>query len=226
MRLVWCHPDDERDAARLAGHRSAARLRLRRTAVRSILAHYVGCDVAEVSITRSSNGKPTLNAPRIPFEFSATRTRGFALCAVARAPLGIDAEYRRCLPDAGLLASRILTEGEYAAWQDVAPAIRAERILSAWTRKEAVLKALGVGLRVPPNVIEVGWAPRSTIRWERLAAEYVLTARMMPLWLGDVTTRAELVVALATKECPSAIRVRNWHSPAEPALDKFRDRQL
>ena len=194
--------------------------------MRSIIADYVGCDVREISITRSTSGKPAVSAPLTSLHFSATRTRGFALCGVAGAPIGIDAEYRRGLPDAVALANRILTEGERAAWQCAAPATGVGRILSAWTRKEAVLKALGVGLRVPPNSVEVGWAPQTSIRWLRQAAGHALGARTLPRWVGDVTTGPELVVALAAGECPSVIRVRDWTSPVEPKLDNLRDRQL
>ncbi len=82
--------------------------------------------------------------------------------AVARDPVGVDVEQLdgRARPlggdgDPDALARLVLAEPERAALAEVDPSARARAFLVAWTRKEAVTKATGDGLRVPFSQIVV-----------------------------------------------------------------------
>lgn len=87
-------------------------------------------------------GKPFLaDHPTIHFNLSHCRTA--VACAVSRRPIGVDIESRRPVSDA--LARHVLNAEEYHA---VATAEDREiAFLTLWTRKEALLKLTGEGIR-------------------------------------------------------------------------------
>jgi phosphopantetheinyl transferase len=86
---------------------------------------------------------------------SVSHTIGALLVAVAAdCRVGVDVE---CVCDRGLTAlpRHALTQNELAAFSSTEPADRLSVFLAYWTRKEALLKAAGVGLAVEPSLIEV-----------------------------------------------------------------------
>ena len=88
-------------------------------------------------------------------ELSVSHSGDLVAVALATAPVGVDVEQldgrARELGggDPATLARMVLAEEERAALAAVDPEDRARAFLVAWTRKEAVTKARGDGLRVP-----------------------------------------------------------------------------
>ena len=78
------------------------------------------------------------------------------LVAVARGTeIGVDVEACRTGIEEWALPAHALTEGERARLEAVPIPERSEAFLSIWTRKEALLKAVGTGLAVDPRLIEL-----------------------------------------------------------------------
>jgi 4'-phosphopantetheinyl transferase len=76
--------------------------------------------------------------------------------AVARnRKIGVDIEPLRPKIEAWSIVSQALTQREYAWWTALPTEARGRAFLSLWTRKEALLKATGVGLSVDPSLVEV-----------------------------------------------------------------------
>jgi 4'-phosphopantetheinyl transferase len=75
-----------------------------------------------------------------------SHTGDLALVALADCEIGIDIEALRPLADAVDLAGRFFCAEEAAEIRRALPAQQAEIFLRVWTRKEAVLKALGIGI--------------------------------------------------------------------------------
>lgn len=91
------------------------------------------------------HGRPEL--PGLPLHASLSRTPGRVAAAVSGAgPVGVDVETVERTGFDGF-AAVALAPGERAA--DLPARAR------AWTRKEAVLKAAGTGLRVDPRTVDV-----------------------------------------------------------------------
>ncbi|MGW2044411.1 4'-phosphopantetheinyl transferase family protein [Streptomyces sp. NPDC001858] len=116
-----------------------------------------------------------------PYEFSVTHSGAVVGVAVCRSgvqggqgvQVGLDVEDADGFVDVGNAARTALSGPELAALHLLPPAGRKPAFLRVWTRKEAVLKALGVGLRVPPSGLEVSApeAPPAVLSWpDRLAA--------------------------------------------------------
>jgi 4'-phosphopantetheinyl transferase len=116
-----------------------------RRALDALLCAYAGIDCAP-SIERGSQGKPF--APALPdLHFNLSHAGADVLLAFASGePLGVDLERvdRRVAIDA--IAARHFAPAEAAALARLAPEQRRTAFLHLWTRKEAVLKAIGAGL--------------------------------------------------------------------------------
>jgi 4'-phosphopantetheinyl transferase len=134
--------DDHRAAARLAFPRDRQRLLAGRAAVRAVLAAGLGLPPAALVLLRASGGKP--HVPGGP-PFSFTRSGATGLLALGGdRELGVDLERLRPVPEAADLAARHLPPAERERLR--AEGGGDEAFLRAWTRLEASLKALGLGL--------------------------------------------------------------------------------
>ncbi len=124
-------------------------------AVRRILSEYTGRDPAALKLRRTELGKPEL-VPAEGWHFSLSRTADFAVSAVSRdGPVGIDCEAvtpRAAIAD---LLDYACSPEETADMHGVEGAERIAAFFRIWTRKEAVAKALGLGLHLPFDTFTV-----------------------------------------------------------------------
>jgi 4'-phosphopantetheinyl transferase len=127
--------------ARVRDQFVAARGRLR-----ELLGCYLGISPRTVPILYADAGKPHL-PPEFALEFNISHTDGMALFAVGTTRVGVDVERDRPIPDADGLVSRFFSRREIAEFQAIPPLRRQAAFLRAWTRKEAVLKAIGRGVQ-------------------------------------------------------------------------------
>ena len=119
-----------------------------------MLARYLGVAPAEVVVTRGPTGKPALEHSRV--SVSLSHGGEVALVAVALdAQIGVDVEPFRKDVETWSLVSQALTPAEQTRLQELPGALRGEAFLAIWVRKEALLKAVGVGLGVDPRQIEL-----------------------------------------------------------------------
>lgn len=122
--------------------------------IETVLARYLGLRPSSVMLRRSRTGKPELEGS--PFDFSLAHSGDVALVAVARGrEVGVDVELLRAGTESWSLSSHALTHSERARLQGLPMAQRSGAFLSMWTRKEALLKAVGVGLASDPQLIEL-----------------------------------------------------------------------
>lgn len=160
--LAWLD-DDER--ARLEGFTSEVagrRYAASHAFLRRVLAGVLDADPASVRYDRSCEhcGHPTHGRPRLAVgpagvEFSLSHSGAVTVVAVGPGPLGVDAEALTRRPVAPGVVRRMAT----AAERDRLPAAgapgRHRAVLQLWTAKEAVAKALGLGVTLPFASFEV-----------------------------------------------------------------------
>ena len=169
---------------------------------KTVIAARTGQRPAEVSFDRTCrqcgkpHGKPAVRHGDL--EFSVTHSGDLVAVAVATAAVGVDVEQLEGRPhelgggDPATLARVVLAAEEQAALAAAAASGRARAFLVAWTRKEAVTKAKGDGLRVPFGTIVVApdaAAPR-LVAWP-----YPQDPRSVSL--HDLDTEPGYVAALA-----------------------------
>jgi 4'-phosphopantetheinyl transferase len=108
------------------------------------------------------HGRPELceGDPRLDLRFNISHTPGLVAVATAKGlACGVDVEdMTRVEKVADWLASSVLTSGERAAFEALESKARPLRFASLWTLKEAWLKAVGRGLTIEPNEVEITFA--------------------------------------------------------------------
>ena len=126
-------------------------------ALRAILGSYLGCEPAALRFGAHPQGKPCLVYPHTALRFNLSHSKDRALLAVGVADeIGVDLEaVRDDLPGAELAAAVLCAE-ELAELAQFAPAAQALPFVACWARKEACLKALGLGLHLDPRGLHVG----------------------------------------------------------------------
>jgi 4'-phosphopantetheinyl transferase len=132
-----------------------------RGVLRAILGRYLGLPAAGVVLAVGPNGKPELapsrQAPALWFNYS--RSVELALfCVSGTGPVGVDVEYVQPDFDWEPVAA-LLGPGERDALDSLPVELRRAAFFRNWTRKEACLKAAGVGLGFPLDAFEVPVEP-------------------------------------------------------------------
>ncbi|MFT4103020.1 MAG: 4'-phosphopantetheinyl transferase superfamily protein [Burkholderiaceae bacterium] len=199
--------DDERArAGRFARTLLADRYRRAHGALRWLLGRYCGVDGGRLRFGANAHGKPLLrdapgaSRPAALPQFNLSHSDGHALVAICDdAPVGVDIEVLRPLGDPDDWAWSQLSERERGQWRTLPDEHRAVAFLRGWTRKEAALKALGVGLAdARPEQLDVGLEP--------LAGPVALGPVGWHLrWLGPLDCDGAVVASLAVAD-PGADR--------------------
>jgi 4'-phosphopantetheinyl transferase len=163
---------DERDRAekfrfvRDQQHYVVARATLRR-----LLAERLHIAPEAVQLIETEYGKPKL-APAhsgAGIEFNVSHSGELALYAFASGrAIGVDVETIREVPDAGELAERFFSPAEAALLGSFPHEQRSLAFLACWTRKEAFIKALGLGLSCPLDAFDVTIDPVGPARITRI----------------------------------------------------------
>jgi 4'-phosphopantetheinyl transferase len=118
-----------------------------RWALRRVLSRYLDEPAAEIELELGENDKPQLADPSSGLRFNLSHSGDLALVAVARdREVGVDVEEIEPARDLLALAERALAPDAVAAIRAAAPANRPLAFHRAWTRHEARLKCLGIGL--------------------------------------------------------------------------------
>ncbi len=171
-RAILSAEEQER-AARFVRARDRRRFVRCRSAVREILGSVLGQPPATVRIRAGGQGKPELDPPGFPgrpqqgqdqggqpaIRFNISHSAELALVAVCRGrELGVDLEQVRAIVEADRIVESFFSPREQAEFTAVAEEDKALAFLRGWTRKEAILKGLGIGLAGLAAQYETGFS--------------------------------------------------------------------
>lgn len=185
--------EDERARARRFKHkRNSQRFVSCRARLRATLARYTGNRPERLDMRQGTRAKPYLAAgPAFNLSHSGSR----ALLAVTEdrdVALGVDIEQIRPVDDD--LEALAFTGAECAALRALAPKAREHAFFLGWTRKEAVLKAVGDGLYTDPRRLAVTLDPSGPARLVGAGAELPAPCRWR---LADLSPAPGFVAAVA-----------------------------
>ncbi len=164
-RLARCAAllsEDERARAdRFLRPADRARFIASHAALRLALAAELGVLPERLQFGRESTGRPFIAAPaETGLDVNLSHSGDLAVIGMVRgARVGVDVEIRRPLPDALRIARSHFAPDEVAALEALAPGAREAAFFGLWTRKEAVVKALGAGLSQPLSGFSVSVPP-------------------------------------------------------------------
>jgi 4'-phosphopantetheinyl transferase len=127
--------------------------------MRRLLGLYLDIDPQSLKFVVNEFGKPALAGPHGNLQFNLSHSASVAVLALCKdAAIGIDIEAIRLVEDWEAVAAAHFSRSEYHALQAEPTHERNAAFLRCWTRKEALLKAMGVGLSLDPATFEVGIA--------------------------------------------------------------------
>jgi 4'-phosphopantetheinyl transferase len=170
------------------------------------------------SLIYGANGKPALACGSLHFNLSHAEDRA-VIAVSATAELGVDLERVRVESDADSIAEICFSPSERRALSLLPQSLQAEAFFKCWTRKEALVKALGdglsypltafsVSLNEPPRILELAGDEHAAAQWSvrHLAPE--------PGYVGAIVARHPIlaVVSMSLSELLPA---------ATPLSDRF-----
>lgn len=212
---IWLHavsstrPDafdvlsaSERDrASRFVRASARARYVAAHAMLRRVLGRYLRTDPATLQFSRTPAGKPFLDARHhSPLRFNLTHSADWAMLAVARDwEVGIDLEAHRPLP-AATLAQRFFGPAEARALGALSGPAQLRCFFRLWTAKEALAKALGLGLA---GTLDRFVLETETLRWRDRRGEFDCQA-----WsLHELPAPEGCSAALALQRPSAALRL-------------------
>jgi 4'-phosphopantetheinyl transferase len=147
LAMALLEPAEAERAARHVAERDRMRFAAGRAAIRAALGARIGRGPAALRFAVGEHGKPSIAGGPA---FSFSRADGLAMCAISDGrAVGIDIERVRPIPEREAIAESCFTQEERAHLVAGGGADADLTFLRCWTRKEAYLKALGLGLGVP-----------------------------------------------------------------------------
>lgn len=135
-----------------------------RSILRQKLGEYLKTAPDTLQFRYGSFGKPELaDGPKI--HFNVSHSGDVALIAFARcAEVGVDVERIRPMNDLNEMVNQVFSSAEQQQLSELPPGLMVESFYSGWTRKEAVVKALGDGLQIPLKSFDVCLNPNFPAR--------------------------------------------------------------
>lgn len=126
--------------------------------LRNILARYLHCKPGQLSFSTNPYGKPVL--PDHKLEFNLSHSGDVALVAITHEQkVGVDLECIRQGISSQVIARQYFSKSEVAELQTLPPEQREIAFFTCWTRKEAYIKAQGLGLSLPLESFDVSLTP-------------------------------------------------------------------
>ena len=203
--------DDERTRAKkFHFQRDRTHYIVARGLLRSILGRYLSRDPRTVQFCYNKYGKPALveEAGSDVVFFNISHSRGRALFAVTRiSDVGVDIEYINKDIECERIAGRFFSPYEVDMLRAVPKERQQEAFFNCWSRKEAYIKARGLGLSLDLNLFDVSLAPGDLAAILNIREEDQDPAHWS---LYDLSVGAGYKGALAIKGHPRGIRCWQW----------------
>lgn len=203
--------DERQRASQFRFPTDRARFIVARGVLRSLLGRYLSKEPHTLQFTYNAYGKPALaeESVRGPILFNATHSQGMALYAFTRiGDIGIDLEQMTTkVQDYEHIARRFFSSAEIEELHTVPVERRQEAFLNCWTRKEAYIKARGLGLSLVLSQFDVSLTPGATAK---LLATREIGQEASQWSLHDLAPGPGCVAALTVKGHPSSIICWDW----------------
>jgi 4'-phosphopantetheinyl transferase len=173
-------PNERQRAGRFRMPRVREQFVACRGQLRRLLAGYTGLTPHDVPIQYLDGGKPVL-PPTFGVEFNVSHSDGFAVFAISRSRVGVDVERDRTMPQAHDLVERFFSRDERDRLLKLHEPELSAAFFRCWTRKEAILKAVGRGIQslecctvsidetTEPRLLQLVDTPDAARRWQMFA---------------------------------------------------------
>jgi len=179
--------------------------------LRDILARYLRLGPGQLTYSVNQYGKPALDGHDL--EFNLSHSGDFALVAMTRGrKIGVDVERIRSDMEHENIASRFFSPGEVSELRALPSSQRVDGFFHCWTRKEAYIKAQGLGLSLPLDSFDVSLTPNepAVLRATRPDLQETMRWTLLSLDVGVGYT-----AAMAVEKQDLEIRFWDWKTPIQ-----------
>ena len=169
--------------------------------LRQLLGNYLNLAAGDLLFDYNKFGKPTLVGDQ-SLQFNLSHSKAIALFSFTHdLDLGIDVEW----VDPGIevisLANNFFSKKEAETLLSLPQELITEAFFNCWTRKEAIVKAIGEGLSFPLDQFEVSLKPAASAQ---LKATYWDDAEANAWTLSSMEPAADYKAAIAYRAKPMA----------------------
>jgi 4'-phosphopantetheinyl transferase len=206
--------DEQARAEQFRFQQDRLRFIVARGILRTILGQYLGRDPGTLQFRYSQYGKPALaediGSDSNSLLFNVAHSRGMALYAVTRkgiSSIGIDIEYLDTSVPCEQIAERFFSPFEVRMLQAVSEEMRHVAFFSCWTRKEAYVKARGMGLSLDLKQFDVSVTPGEPVAILSSREESQNTSNW---FLYDLFPDPGYMASLAVEGHPANITCWQW----------------
>lgn len=166
--------------------------------LRSLLGYYLDYNPKNFTFNYNKFGKPHLKE----LSFNLSHTNRYAIYAFAlQGKIGVDIEHLRAILDFDNVAASFMSEAEIERLFELPPAIQPQAFFNIWTRKEAIIKAIGQGLSFPLKSIDVDFSPD-------LPARLLTKDLSQKLWLQAIRVPAGWTATIAFDQ--PEMKIKKW----------------
>ena len=181
--------------------------------LRTILGRYLLMQPDELSFCYGPFGKPALeekiHGKTLCFNYSHSHGLALFSCALDR-EMGVDIEYIRADISTGDIAAQFFSQREVAALNSLSENVRQKAFFTLWTRKEALMKADGMGLALELNQYEILLDQNKMHIKLKLGNE----PQAADIWsLSDLDAGPGYAAALAIEGRDCQFRFWQWQNP-------------
>ena len=199
--------EEERERAdRFHFPQDGARFTLGRSVLRMLLMRYAA--TTEISLGSNEYGKPHLVHPAGSLQFNVAHSGDLVLLGFARGRgIGVDVEKFR--PDFATtdVAERFFAPDEATFLAALPQSERVHGFFNCWTRKEAYIKARGMGLSLPLSSFSVAFGSREAPALLRVEGDPSAPQRWM---IKDLPTAEGYAAATAFEGRDCAVTQFRW----------------
>jgi 4'-phosphopantetheinyl transferase len=182
---------------------------IRRGILRTLLGRYLNVEPGQLQFCYGKNGKPGITDPsgRTEVHFNLSQSEELALYVFSRDnEIGVDIECIQDIPEMERITELYFSAGEREIFHTLPEDKKKGKFFNIWTRKEAIVKALGEGLSWPLDQLDVSSALAGPIRLQKAVEDTKPASRWS---VQDLKPAPGFAAALAT-EGPIR-RVSCWH---------------
>ncbi|WP_442482239.1 4'-phosphopantetheinyl transferase family protein [Aeoliella sp. SH292] len=189
---------EERDrCSRLATPELRRRFIASHAGLRQVLAGYLNGAANDLAFHQTPAGKPHLGDGTLRFNLS--HSADVNLLAVATAEVGADIERARPVTSLASLAARHFAGLELEAMRNSDDPLHS--FFQTWTRKEAVIKLVGLGLAT--SLQDLDTSPQG----DPISVPAAWKFQKNCCWLADLATDLDHVAAVASGDKPHTVRL-------------------
>ena len=193
-------------AGRFRFRQDSVRFIAARAALRILIAEYIGTSPGAVIFSQNKYGKPELGgACALPLKFNLSHSESLAAFAFSfETEVGVDIELVHPLPGIELLSEQSFSIQEYVAFGQVKSDRKTHEFFRYWTRKEAYLKGLGLGLTIPMQQVDASGSSCHPIQIKD-ATEIQFQDGMVNWFVRELMLPSGYVGAVAVRGAPPEV---------------------